>query len=155
MSYLTNIAITPDQLTAFDNGLTQIEAAVVWALALSPEQRKSLKRMGEKSESFCRQALNIAGQNPQIVPPNVPVAKAAANLATLDEIRPRALRLARLVERLADTDTALGNDIMKVSLNTYRQLKLCGQAEGLEPMRRDLGGLFAKASRPAARPSAG
>ena len=154
MSYVTSFAVSPDQFVAVDNALGAIETALPGLLALSAEQRKSLRWMGEKSETFCRQALNIVGQNPQIVPPNVPVAQAIANMKALDGLRPRLVRLTRLVERMSDTDSALGNDIMKVSLSTYRLLKLTGRAEGLESMRKDLGALFARSPRQPAQPAA-
>ena len=130
-----------------DNAITAIEGALPGLLALSVEERKSLKWMGEKSESFCRQALNVAGQNPQLVPPNVPAAQAIANIKALDDLRPRLVRLTQLVQRISDTDAALGNDIMKVSYSVYRLLKMTGRTEGLEGARKDLGTLFAKGPR--------
>ena len=147
MSYLINVAFSDAQFTAADAALGEVEAQFPGLVALSAPQRKSMHRMGEKSESFCRQALNIVAQNPQIVPPNLPAAQAIANLRTLDRLRPLLVRLSRLVERLSDTDAALGNDIMKVSLSTYGLLKTTGRTEGLESMRKELSVLFAKAPR--------
>jgi hypothetical protein len=34
--------------------------------------------MGDKSEAFCRQTLNVLAQNPQILPPNYDLAKRRA-----------------------------------------------------------------------------
>jgi hypothetical protein len=67
-----------------------------------------LKKMGQKSEAFCRQALTVLEQNPQMVPANVPLADAIADLNALEQLRPRMVRLSRLSERASDTDTALG-----------------------------------------------
>jgi hypothetical protein len=148
MSYLTsNFSVSPEQLVVVDNAVGAIEAAIPGAFALSAEQRKSMKWMGDKSESFCRQALNIVGQNPQIVPPNIPVAQAIAKMKAIDELRPRLLRLTQLVERLADTQAALGNDILKVSFSAYRLLKMTGRTEGLESSRKDLAGIFSRSPR--------
>ena len=52
-----------------------------------------------------------------------------------------------VVERAADTDIALGSDVMNVALKAYGQLKLSGRTEGLEPIRRELGARFAKGPR--------
>ena len=107
MSYLINVAYTDAQFSAADAAIGEIETQLPGLIALSAQQRKSMKNMGEKSESFCRQALNIVGQNPQIVPPNIPAAQAIANMKTLDRLRPLLVRLTRLVERLSDSDAAL------------------------------------------------
>ena len=147
MSYLTSFTVTPDQLVVVDNAIGAIETALPGLFALSAQQRKSMKWMGEKSESFCRQALNIVGQNPQIVPPNVPASQAIANMKALDALRPRLVRLTQLVERISDTDAALGNDIMKVSYSAYRLLKMTGRAEGLESSRKELAVLFSRSRR--------
>ena len=149
MSNMIKIAFDDAKLAAVDSAITEVEKGFSELIALSPRERKSLKRMGEKSESFCRQALHVVGQNPQIVPPNVPVADAIADLKTLDQLRPRLVRLAQLVERASDTDAALGNDIMAVSLHAYGLLKLTGSSEGLGSLRKDLGTRFAKGPRQA------
>src|SRR5262249_28737181 len=124
-------------------------------IALPPATKRRLRRMGPKSEAFCRQTLTVLQQNPQIVPPNVsmPLAEATADLTALEQLRPRLIRLARLSERAADTETALGSDVMVVALQGYSLLKLTGRAEGLEPLRQELSGRFMKASRRAAEPA--
>ena len=53
-------------------------------MALEPAARKRLPKMGGKSEAFCRQALSVVAQNPQIVNPSLGLASAQADLAALD-----------------------------------------------------------------------
>ena len=52
--------------------------------------------MGQKSEVFCRQAISVLAQNPQIVPPSLHVADAQADLLALDRLRPVLERLQKL-----------------------------------------------------------
>jgi hypothetical protein len=144
---LVSLNLTAEQLALVDQALTQMETELDGLIALSARQRRSLRRMGDKSEAFCRQALRVLQQNPQMVPPNVPVADAVADLNALDQLRPRMIRLARLSERAADTDAALGSDVMTVALQGYSLLKLTGRSEGLEPLRRELKGRFRKSAR--------
>jgi hypothetical protein len=145
---IVSLNLTPDQLTAVDAALTALESQLSGLIALPIEQKRSLKKMGEKSEAFCRQALRVLEQNPQMVPANVPLVDAMADLAALDALRPRMVRLSRLSERVADTDIALGSDVMSVALQAYGLLKVTGKTEGLQAMRRELGSRFAKASKP-------
>jgi hypothetical protein len=83
----------------------------------------------------------------------VPLADAMADLTALEQLRPRMIRLSRLSERASDTDVALGSDVMTVALLGYSLLKLSGRAEGLGPLRQELGVRFSKASRRASQPT--
>src|SRR5262245_10283104 len=112
---LVNFAFTDSQLSVVDNALGELEAQLPGLTALTAPQRRAIKRMGEQSESFCRQTLRVVEQNPQIVPPTVSIASAVADLRTIDQLRPRLVRLLRLAERASDTDAALGNDVMVAS----------------------------------------
>lgn len=145
---LVSLTLTAEQLDAVDAALGALETQLNGLIALSAPQRRSLRRMGEKSEAFCRQAVRVMQQNPQMVPANVAVAQAAASLDVLDQLRPRMIRLARLSERAADTDAALGSDAMTVALQGYSLLKLTGRTEGLEPLRRELRSRFKRTARP-------
>ena len=144
---IISLNFTDTQLQAVDAALTELETQLSGLIALSQPQKKTLRKMGEKSEAFCRQALRVLEQNPQMVPPNIAGAGAVADLVALDQLRPRMVRLSRLSERASDTDTALGSDVMSASLQMYSLLKLTGGAEGLDALRRDLGTRFAKSPR--------
>ena len=150
---LVTLNLTDAQLTAVDAALTELETQLAGLITLSAPARRSVRRMGPKSEAFCRQTLRVLEQNPQIVPPNVSPADAMADLTAQEQLRPRMIRLSRLSERASDTDVALGSDVMTVALQGYGLLKLSGRAEGLEPLRQELGVRFSKASRRASQPA--
>ena len=141
---IVSLNLTTDQLSAVDAALTALETQLSGLIALPVEQKRSLKKMGEKSEAFCRQALRVLEQNPQLVPANVLAAGAIDDLAAIDMLRPRMLRLERLSERASDTNIALGSDVMTTALQVYAQIKLTGSGEGLEAVRRDLGTRFGR-----------
>jgi len=151
-SKLVSLKFTDAQITAVDAALTELETQLAGLVALPVATKRSLRKMGPKSEAFCRQTLRVPDQNPQILPANFTTTDAAADLATQDQLRPRLIRLARLGERAADTDMALGGGVMETAMQGYRLLKVSGRAEGLEPLRRELGARFAKASRRVASP---
>ena len=71
------------KLTAIDNALVALETALTELVALEPEDRKRLPKMGDKSEAFCRQTLTVMAQNPQIVNPSLGLPAAQADLAVL------------------------------------------------------------------------
>ena len=127
--------------------LTLSDTQLSGLIAMNAAQRRTLKHMGDKSESFFRQALSVLEQNPQVVPPSVALQEGLADLEALDRLRPRLQRMLRLTERAADTETALGSDVMNVALQGYALLKVAGRNQGLEGLRKELGSRFAKSAR--------
>lgn len=147
MQNLVTLTLTETQVAAVDAALTTLETELAGLIALSEMDKRRMRKMGVKSESFSRQALQVISQNPQMIPANVPVNDALADLRVLDQLRPLLTRLTRLCERGNDTDAALGNDIMTVALQAYGLLKLTGRSEGLESLRRDLSERFSGGKR--------
>ena len=144
---IVSLRLTEAQLSSVDQALTEIESQLSGLIALNKAQRVGLPKMGVKSESFCRGALSLLGQNPQIIPPSVSLVEAQADLLALDQLRPFVQRLQRLSERAADTELALGSDVMATSLQAYALIKVVGKNQGLEALRKDLGTRFAKTPR--------
>ena len=150
---LISMVLTADQLTAIDGALATLEQNLSGLLALQPSQRRELYKMGEKSEQFGRQTLNVLTNNPQIVPPSLGLAEAQQDVAALDALRPRLQRMKQLVERGEDTETALGSDIMSTALEGYGLLKVSGKNQGLDGLRQELSSRFAKSRRVAEVPA--
>lgn len=144
---VVTLNLSESQLVAVDAALTELEIQLTGLVALSPATKKRMQPMGEKSEAFCRQALRVLNENPQVVPPSLDVTDAVNDLKTLDQLRPRAIRLSRLMSRLADTDFALGSDVMQTATQGYALLKLIGRAQGLDEVRKGLGTRFIKRRR--------
>jgi hypothetical protein len=142
------ISITFDEqaLTAIDQTIGALEAQMANLIDLNVEARRALPKMGDKSEAFCRQTLNVLAQNPQVVPPSLDLAEAQRDLQALDVLRSRSSRLRQLVGRVEDTELALGSDVMSAALDGYALLKVLGKGSGLEALRKEVGARFAKKS---------
>lgn len=144
---LVTLAITDEQLAAALAGLQQVEAALPGLIAFDVGERRGLPLMGPRSEPFARQILRVLEQNPGIVPPSLDLDAARADLEAHDRLRPLLERLQRLTARVDDTVAALGSDVMDVALEGYALVKVSGRAQGLDELRRELGGRFAKTRR--------
>lgn len=132
---LISISFTDSALTEIDAALSVLENHFSGFLNLSPDERHSLAKMGDKTEAFCRQTLIVSGQNRQALPPSLDVNEAEADLTALDQLRPRLHRLRDLLGRGEDTDMALGSDIYHFSLDAYASLKIAGKGAALETLR--------------------
>ena len=150
---LMDLELSADALAQIDAALATLEAGLAPLRGLDPDARRWLAKMGDKSEAFCRQTLAVLTANPQIVPPNLDLAEARADLAALDLLRPRLHQLQQLAERLDDTTLALGSDVITVALEGYGLLKVSGKNEGLRTARRDLSARFKAQGRTTEAPS--
>jgi hypothetical protein len=147
MSNLVTLNFSESQLAAIDSAIAELERQLSGLVALSTADKRRVAKLGEKSEFFCRQTLQALIENPQVVPPNLDLADAMADLNARDALRPRLMRLTRLLERGKDTDFALGSDAMDAAMRGYRLLKNVSGREGLDQLRRELGSRFAASKR--------
>ena len=152
---LMSLALSADDLEAIDAALSALETRLTGLVALQPDERRGLTKMGDKSEAFCRQTLTVLAQNPQVIPPSFDLVEARADLAAVDVLRPRLARLRRLTERAEDSEMALGSDVMIASLEGYALLKVSGRNQGLEGLRQSLSARFGKTARRAEPPAEG
>ena len=151
---LISMDLSAEQWAATDAALTTLEQTLAGLLALTAVQRSRLVKMGDKSEAFCRQAVDVMGENPGVLPVNFDLPEVRRDLAMHDALRPRLIRLERLFEKANDTDIALGSDVMVAALEGYALLKIAGKGEGLESLRRTLSARFNRSGPAAAAPPA-
>ncbi len=141
---LISLSISDADWAAVDEALTALESKLAGLINLSVDERRTLNKMGDKSESFCRQTLVVLGQNPQVVPPGLDLAEAQRDLIALDALRHRTTRLRLLLGRAEDSETALGSDLMNASLEGYALLKVMGKGSGLEALRKSMSARFSR-----------
>lgn len=144
---LISVTWSETDLAEIDAAINTLEAKMSRHLIdLSVDERRSLNKMGDKSEAFCRQTLNVLAQNPKAVPETLDLQEAQRDLIALDQLRSRTTRLRQLLGRAEDTETALGSDVMNASLEGYALLKVVGKGSGLESLRRDMSARFSRAA---------
>jgi len=145
---IASIVFTDEQRTGLLDALAALEIQLVGkTVALKPALRRDLFKMGVKSETFCRQAVAALDRNRQVVPPSLGLDDALADLLALDILRPVLQRLEQMTELLRDTEMALGSDLMETAVEGYGLLKVIGDSQGLDTLRRDLGTRFARRGR--------
>lgn len=144
---IISIPISADEGAALQAAVEQLKQLLATkTIALDVNQRRQLFKMGVKSENFCRQAITGLDKNRQVVPPSLGLDEALQDLHTLDVVRPVLLDLEQLVERLRDTEMALGSDLMDTAVEGYSLLKRSGRNQGLDGLVKDLGGRFVRRS---------
>lgn len=144
---IISITFTDEEQTALAAAVEQIKQLLATkTIAMNADMRRQLLKMGVKSENFCRQAISGLDKNRQVVPPSLGLDEALLDLRALDIVRPVLLDLEQLVERLRDTETALGSDLMDTAVQGYSLLKNIGRNQGLDNLVKDLGVRFSRRS---------
>lgn len=141
---LISYQLTSADLAAVDGALKTLEDRLASLIDLTPVQRRTLVKMGDKSEAFARKAVEVLNNNPNLLPGNFDLAELRRDLAGFDQLRSRLMRVARIHERMADSQLALGSDVMSATLEGYAFLKVAGHGEGLDAARKALAVRFSR-----------
>ncbi|WP_213605452.1 hypothetical protein [Pseudoxanthomonas japonensis] len=149
---IVDLPIDATILDPLDAAITQMESSLAGLISLTPQQRRDLTKMGEKSEAFCRTALNVAQQHAGIMARDFDLQGFQRDQQALDLLRPRILRIAHLYQRITDTEMALGSDLMAAALEVYGALKVAGKGKGLDEARRSLGARWRVSSQETEKP---
>ncbi len=144
---LISLNLNAQDYAEIDAALTVLETKLAGLIDLPTELRRSLTKMGDKSEAFGRQSITLLAQNPNLVPASLDVAEAQRDLVDLDALRIRTSRIRQLLGRAEDTEMALGSDIMSVALEGYALLKVLGKGSGLDALVQGIGTRFSKSPR--------
>lgn len=147
---LLSLTFSDTALAEIDAALNTLETHFAGFASLSPDQRRNILKMGDKTEAFCRQTMLLAAQNAQAIPPNLNMPEAQADMTSLDQHRLRDLQA-----RGDDTDMALGSDIYSFCLDAYASLKIAGKGAALETLRQAMAVRFNRGAKSKVEPVAG
>ncbi|BCT92997.1 hypothetical protein LYSHEL_20200 [Lysobacter helvus] len=136
---LASMTVTQDQEDAVLAAVRQIEAQLRGLVSLEAGDRKTLPVMGPECERFARCVIRQLQHNAHLVPPGLDLAGALADLAALDRMRRIDIVLQQLALRVADTMAALCSDVMDVAHAGHGLLKLFGDQDGLQGIRKECG----------------
>lgn len=138
--------LTAAQVTAIIGALATIRTNLPFLRNLDPEDRRSLPKMGPKTQPFVTQVFLAAKANPATLPASFDLPGYEADLALWQALGPIATQLTQLAELFDDTMIALGSDLYSESLDAYTYLKAGNGASGLDELRSTMGKRFMKRS---------
>lgn len=143
---LVSAALSKEDGAAAMAALEIIRQKMPFLMGLDPDARRSLPRMGDRSESFVRKCQEIANQNPGMLPRTFDLDEFNRDVALAEAIFPISQALDQLSELVNDTETAVRSDAYTAALTVYQSAKLAGKGSGLDGALDDLGRRFAHKS---------
>jgi hypothetical protein len=145
MRKYADIVLVAEDLTSFDAGIT---SATTIAETFPTEETATVKRLakiGMKSESFAREALEVARVAEDLLPRALDLARMERTIANRDAMRLRYTRLRQLLERVEAALILLGVDAYRDGLDVYDALKRHGTDQALREAVYQLGRAFRRA----------
>ena len=146
--------ITADELASLMGSMENIRAIFGnRAISLSPEERRSITKMGDKSRTFCEQAVAGINAHSGSMPADLDVAGLSQDLADFAKLDAFYTEYLTLGEKIDDTLKALSSDVMTGSIIGVTFLKALNKLNpGLDTLLKSLSAV--RRSKPAAKPPA-
>lgn len=131
------------------SAINTIRTKLPFLIDLTPEERRSLPRMGDKSRGFVAQALDVAALNPDVLPRSFDVEEMRKDVDLLAALSPVLAALAQLNELVDDTLMEVGSEAYTSALAVYQNARAAGKGAALDGALDSLGQRFARKSRSA------
>jgi hypothetical protein len=119
----------PDTVLTKALGLLQEANALLlpYVTPLTPAERHTLAKMGEKTLSFVEKAHEFASQSPDLIPPFLDMAEFNDDVAIAHNLRPLFLITQQLHENVDDTTMLAGSDAYQDALMFYNSVKIAAR----------------------------
>ncbi len=124
-----------------------IRQKLPFLIDLTPEERRALPRFGDKSHGFVQQALQVAEQNPDILPRTFDVGEMHNDVELLLAVSSIRAALSQLYELVDDTVMQVGSEAYAAALLVYQFARAAGKGTALDSAVDSLGQHFARKSR--------
>ena len=127
--------------------ITTIKEKLPFLTDISPEERRTLPKMGDKSRAFVSKALELATQNQGILPRSFDLEAMQRDVELTEGLYPILLALTQLLELVEDTYVIAGSEAYTAALLVYSYAKASGKEAGLDEAIDNLGRRFARKAR--------
>ena len=147
-----NAAISETDKQAVLAAIETIRQKLPFLIDLTPEQRRSLPKMGDKSRAFVGKALAVAQHNSNFLPRSFSVEEMERDVTLAEALQPILVSLTSLQEQLDDTYMEVGSEAYSAALVVYQYARTSGEGEALETLLDDMAQRFARKSKSAKAP---
>ena len=121
---LVSLNIAEDKMKLIEDAIKTLETELLPHLkSLSPDDRRGLSKMGDKTFGFVQKALEYAMQNPQFVPPFLDVEEFKRDMEAFTKLRNMCNSLTQAARLVDDTDILAGSDSLSAAYVFYASIK--------------------------------
>ena len=136
--------------------ITEIRALLPFLVNLTPDERQTLPKLGEKTIGFHEKCTAYMASNPEFIPPFVTPAEVAKDIALRDQFHQFLPQLIELYNLITGTEMVVGSEIYMADLAYYQTVREAARRgrPGAEAIYNDLQTRFPGAPKAAATPAA-
>lgn len=129
--------------------LKNIEQKLPFLINLTMEEKRRLAKISDKRFPFAQKVIEAAKQNPELIPQYVNIQELIDDFELFNQLKTISLMINSLQEKIADTQTALGNEILTSSLMIYKNFKILSKSNvpGIDSVYENLFGMLKKRHR--------
>src|SRR5262249_24542893 len=137
-------SISQDDQEAVLNALGVIKEKLPFLISLTPDEIQSIPKMGTSNQTFVDKAVEVAAQNPDIMPKGFDLEEMRKDADAFRALTGIRLAVAQLLEQLDNTQLLVGSEAYSAALAVYLQTKTTGKGKGLETAADELGRRFVR-----------
>lgn len=120
-----SIVIPPADLQAVRDALATANSILLpFLIALTPEQRKKMLKVGDGTEPFVDKVMDYAVTDPQFLPAYVQLAEMQKDYDAVEGLLPIFRTVQQLESKLNDTVMLVGSEVYQYSLSYYNSVKM-------------------------------
>jgi hypothetical protein len=133
--------------------INTIREKLPFLIDLSPEERRALPKMGDKSRAVVSQALDVATQNSDFLPRSFDVEEMRKDVELATALQSISASLTQLQELVEDSSVAVGSEAYMAALVVYNYAQSNGRGGALDNLLDAMGQRFARKNRQPATPT--
>lgn len=143
ISATLTVAERDEVLAAFNT----IRQKLPFLVDLTAEDRRSMAKMGDKSNAFVNKAVEVANQYPDIIPRAFNIEEMKKDVELLQMLQPILMAANQVQDLIEDTFMQVGSEAYMAALSIYNYTKNSPAGTALEGVVDDMGRRFARKPR--------
>ncbi len=139
-----SVTMSAAEVEAVMGAIQTIKQKMPFLLALNSDERRALPQPGDRGRAFIGKALEVATQNPSILPGFFSLDELRKDVELSNTLQPILMSLAQLQGMMEDTARVATSEAYSGALNVYSYAKSSGSAAAVGSAVEELGKLFAR-----------
>lgn len=136
--------LSQQDIDAILGAIKLIKEKLPFLINLTADERRALNKPGDRSRNFIDKALEVATQNPDILPRLFSAEEMKKDIELSQKLQPILLALSQLQEVVDNTVAVVNSEAYASALAVYNYAKAAGKAAALQDTLDELGKRFAK-----------
>lgn len=130
--------LSPEDQKAVLEAIRDIRDRLPFLTDLTTGERQALPKVGEKGRAFIDTALEVAEENPDMLPDEFDVEGLRRDIHLYDKLQPILFALMQLQDLVLDTTAAVSGDAYSAALEIHEQAKAAGKSDALDELLEDM-----------------